>query len=186
MAETYNLGKVCVSPKGAWNAQGSYTILDAVTHRGGSYLATAASGGVEPGVTSNWANYWMVLTKGITGVSARSNSGVTTMSVNFTDGSSYTFSFNTTTLAPGSTYTQMSAVLSASGWNSSTMKQSVTVSGLTSSRAVFAGPDTTSASNKTAYDNAGVYPSGQATNRLTFTCRTVPTSNLTVNIFMPV
>lgn len=44
-----NLGKVSVTPKGAYDAGTQYEALDAVSHAGGSWLACKASLGVEPG-----------------------------------------------------------------------------------------------------------------------------------------
>lgn len=74
---------------------------------------------------------------------------------------------------------QTSASLSTSGWSS--YKQTVTVSGVTSSSAVIVSP--APASFET-YGDMGIYCSAQGTNSLTFTCETVPSAALTVNILV--
>ena len=60
-----NLGKVSVTPRGAYDAGTQYEALDAVSHAGGSWLACKASQGVEPGTDPE---SWMHLAeKGETG-----------------------------------------------------------------------------------------------------------------------
>lgn len=64
MPETI-LGKVSVTPKGAYAAGTQYERLDAVSHGGGSWMACKASRGVEPGTDPE---SWMQLAeKGKTG-----------------------------------------------------------------------------------------------------------------------
>lgn len=64
MPETI-LGKVSVTPKGAYDAGTQYERLDAVSHAGGSWLACKAAQGVEPGTDPE---SWMQLAeKGKTG-----------------------------------------------------------------------------------------------------------------------
>ena len=69
------------------------------------------------------------------------------------------------------------ATLSSGSWSNST--QSVTVTGMTSSTIVIVSPAPASV---VAYRNSGIYCSAQATNSLTFTCTTTPTSNITVQV----
>ena len=71
------------------------------------------------------------------------------------------------------------ATLSTGSWSNKT--QAVTVTGVTATNTVFVTPAPASLS---AYGNAGVYCSAQAANSLTFTCETVPSANLTVNIII--
>src|SRR5699024_6896011 len=64
MPETI-LGKVSVTPRGAYDAGTQYEALDAVSHGGGSWMACKASRGVEPGTDPE---SWMQLAeKGDTG-----------------------------------------------------------------------------------------------------------------------
>lgn len=49
---------------GAYNSGTGYSIGDAVSSGGSSYVAIAPSTGVEPGVTPGWESVWMVLSEG--------------------------------------------------------------------------------------------------------------------------
>lgn len=49
---------------GVWNSSTTYTVGQAVSHNGTSYVAITGSTNVEPGVTSGWQTYWMVLAGG--------------------------------------------------------------------------------------------------------------------------
>ena len=52
-----NLGKISICPMGEWNEATKYSILDAVSFRGSSYLAKQKSTGILPINT----DYWMLL-----------------------------------------------------------------------------------------------------------------------------
>lgn len=69
--------------------------------------------------------------------------------------------------------------LTTAGWSATNKTQSVTTNGVTTSNVVIVSPAATS---QDAYGAAGVKCTAQATNRLTFTCDTVPTEALSVNI----
>lgn len=65
MSVTQNLGKVAVTPKGAWSATTAYDILDVVTSGGSSYMAKTS---VPAGTALSDTAYWMVIaSKGDTG-----------------------------------------------------------------------------------------------------------------------
>lgn len=70
--------------------------------------------------------------------------------------------------------------LTAAGWSSNA--QTVTVSGVSASETAQLITPTPAISSQTAYYEAGIMCTGQAANSLTFTCQTVPTSNLTVYV----
>lgn len=70
--------------------------------------------------------------------------------------------------------------LTTSGWSSNT--QTVTVSGVSASETAQLITPTPAIASQSAYYEAGIMCTGQAANRLTFTCQTVPTSNLTVYV----
>lgn len=70
--------------------------------------------------------------------------------------------------------------LSSSGWSSNT--QTVTVSGVVASETAQLITPTPAVASQSAYYEAGIMCTGQAANSLTFTCQTVPTSNLTVYV----
>ena len=58
---TKNLGIVSPVPADEWNASTTYQKLNIVSHNNGSYIAKQGSTGIEPGVTTNWQTYWMLL-----------------------------------------------------------------------------------------------------------------------------
>lgn len=67
--------------------------------------------------------------------------------------------------------------LTAAGWSSNT--QTVTVTGMTATGVVMVSPDPT---DQSAYTSAGIICTSQATNSLTFTATTTPTSDIVVNV----
>ena len=69
--------------------------------------------------------------------------------------------------------------LTTADWSSTNKTQTKTASGVTASNVVIISPTATS---QNAYSAAGVKCTAQAANRLTFTCDTVPTEALSVNV----
>ena len=61
-------------------------------------------------------------------------------------------------------------------------QQTVTVSGVSASETAQLITPTPAIASQSAYHEAGIMCTGQAANSLTFTCQTVPTSNLTVYV----
>ena len=76
--------------------------------------------------------------------------------------------------------TSVTVTLTASGWSSNT--QTVTVSGVSATETAQLITPTPAIASQSAYYEAGIMCTGQAANSLTFTCQTVPTSNLTVYV----
>lgn len=76
----------------------------------------------------------------------------------------------------------VSITLSASAWYSTSMTQTVPVSGVSSEEGRQLITPTPSLSSQAAYYEAGILCTGQATDSLTFTCKTVPTEDLTVYV----
>lgn len=87
-----------------------------------------------------------------------------------TDGTNATWENTTTSPATAPT-------LVAANWSSNT--QTITVQGVTATNTIIVSPIPTDAED---YAAAGILCTGQATNALTFTCQTVPASDLQVNI----
>lgn len=58
---TEEIGITAPVPKGAWAAWTTYQQLNIVSHNGAAYIAKSANSNVEPGVTSGWDSYWMLL-----------------------------------------------------------------------------------------------------------------------------
>lgn len=76
----------------------------------------------------------------------------------------------------------ISITLAASGWNSATKTQTVTVTGvLADETGQFITP-TPSLSSQASYYDAGILCTGQASDSLTFTAETIPTENLAVYV----
>lgn len=80
---------------------------------------------------------------------------------------------NTISFSP----TQLTVTLLSNGW--SNKKQTVSATGVTASNLVMYFPAPASYS---AYVDAEIYATAQGTNSLTFTCDTVPSTNITVNV----
>lgn len=52
-------GRILIMPKGDWNAETEYEMLDLVCHNGTAWLAKKTSVGIEPSVDN--AEYWMLM-----------------------------------------------------------------------------------------------------------------------------
>lgn len=76
--------------------------------------------------------------------------------------------------------TSVPVTLTTSGWSSNT--QTVTVPGVVAYETAQLITPTPAIASQSAYYEAGIMCTGQAANSLTFTCQTVPTSNLTVYV----
>lgn len=69
--------------------------------------------------------------------------------------------------------------LTAAGWSSNT--QTVNVTGMTATGVVMVSPDPT---DQSAYTSAGIICTAQAAGTLTFTCTSVPSADIDVNVVM--
>lgn len=69
--------------------------------------------------------------------------------------------------------------LTSAGWSSNT--QTVNVTGMTATGVVFVSPDPT---DQSAYTSAGILCTAQAAGSLEFTCDTVPSGDIDVNVVM--
>lgn len=76
--------------------------------------------------------------------------------------------------------TSVAITLTTSAWSNNT--QTVTVSGVSATETAQLITPTPAIASQSAYYEAGIMCTGQAANSLTFTCQTVPTSNLTVYV----
>lgn len=84
-------------------------------------------------------------------------------------------------LASGATYTAVSTTLVQQNWNSSTLQQTISVSGVTPSNAVIVAP---APNDLQKYSESGIYCSAQASGSLTFKCEEIPASNIAVNVLI--
>ena len=78
--------------------------------------------------------------------------------------------------------TSTTVTLTTSGWSSNT--QTVAVSGVSADETAQLIMPVPALASQSAYYEAGILVTGQAANSLTFTCSTVPSSNLTVYVVM--
>lgn len=69
MAQTNNIGKVSLTPRGAYNASTAYEYLDIVTFNGASYIVLQSVIGVAP---PNATYYQLIASKGDTGANGQS------------------------------------------------------------------------------------------------------------------
>lgn len=82
----------------------------------------------------------------------------------------------------GTKVSSTNKTLSTSDWNSSTRQQSVTVVGISSSSTIWVAPLSDTTSNYDNYTKAGIRAISQSSNRITFICNSIPSSNVSVNI----
>lgn len=75
-----------------------------------------------------------------------------------------------------------SVTLTVAGWNSSTLSQTVTVSGIVADESAQKIEWMAAAASLTAANEACILCTAQGANSLTFTCQTVPTSAITLYI----
>ena len=61
--EQTQIGIVSPTPMNDWNDKTAYYLLNIVRHNGAVYIARSASEGIEPGVTTGWDMYWLMLVK---------------------------------------------------------------------------------------------------------------------------
>ena len=70
------IGTVSITPMGEWNADLSYEKDNYVRHNGATYMSRQPNKGIEPAVSQNWEQYWMLSIKD--GASATVEVGETT------------------------------------------------------------------------------------------------------------
>ena len=76
----------------------------------------------------------------------------------------------------------VSVTLAAASWDSTAKTQTVTVTGVSATETAQMITPTPALASQTAYYDAGILCTGQAADSLTFTCKTVPTADLTVYV----
>ena len=76
----------------------------------------------------------------------------------------------------------VSVTLAAASWDSTAKTQTVTVTGVKASETAQMITPIPAMASQTAYYEAGILCTGQAADSLTFTCKTVPTADLTVYV----
>ena len=92
-------------------------------------------------------------------------------------GNPATYSWSEVKVQTAPTMYSATATLEVADWSSNT--QTISVSGVTTTNVVIVSPDPASNSD---YTSAGIVCSAQGTDSLTFTCDTVPSNAITVNV----
>lgn len=77
---------------------------------------------------------------------------------------------------------RITVTLTAAGWDSTAKTQTVTVTGVSATETDQMITPTPALASQSAYYDAGILCTGQAADSLTFTCKTVPTADLTVYV----
>lgn len=81
----------------------------------------------------------------------------------------------------GSSVVKATGTLLSTGWDAESKTQTAEVTGVLADSAILVGPHPDSL---TAYGDSQIYATAQANNSVTFTCETIPTTNITVNVFI--
>lgn len=80
-----------------------------------------------------------------------------------------------------SSVVKATGTLLSTGWDAESKTQTAEVIGVLADSAILVGPHPDSL---TAYGDSQIYATAQANNSVTFTCETIPTTNITVNVFI--
>ena len=107
---SYNLGKVCLTPRGSYSAAAHYEKLDTVSCAGGSFICLKACTGIDPVSDPQSESYWSCCSAGIAGVSAEYSGGRVYLTVVLTDGRSCSIDFPVTEIPDLSVSTQKLAL----------------------------------------------------------------------------
>ena len=84
-------------------------------------------------------------------------------------------------VSSGSSVVKATGTLLSTGWDAESKTQTAEVTGVLADSAILVGPHPDSL---TAYGDSQIYATAQASNSVTFTCETIPTTNITVNVFI--
>lgn len=192
MAQTYNLGKVMVTPRGEYSSTAVYEPLDIVTYNGSSYLVLVESQGVVPSTTS--ANYQAIASRGVQGDPGQAAT-ITIGTVQMVD---YDQSLSVTNTGtennaifnffiprgaqglPGRPTLTKTVTIQTANWSNDVATVSVT--DMTASAVIIVTPSPSSYQLAT---DAGVYCSAQGAGTLTFTAiNGAPSSSITMNVLI--
>lgn len=112
-------------------------------------------------------------------LAARTNSDANTFKVGNANGNFEMMSADGTIPTARLTKVNTTVTLAAADWSSNT--QTVSVTGMTATGVVMVSPDPT---DQSAYTSAGILCTAQAAGSLSFTCDTVPSGDIDVNVVM--
>lgn len=192
MAQTYNLGKVMVTPKGEYASSVTYEPLDVITYDGSSYLVLVESRGVVPSTSS--PNYQVVASKGQKGDPGQASS-IQIGAITVVDSPSQMTVTNSGTAnaailnfalargeqgLPGRPTLTKTATIQTSNWSNDVATVSVT--DMTANAVIIVTP---SPSSYQIASDCGIYCSAQGAGTLTFTAiNGAPSSTVTMNVLI--
>lgn len=101
MASTYNLGQVAIVNKGTYSSSVTYKQLNTVSHRGGTFMCIQDCSNIQPGVTSNWRNYWVQTAVGVYTASVTATGANVTITYTMSDGTTIPLTYPATAIAAG-------------------------------------------------------------------------------------
>jgi len=186
---------------GEYNSGTQYYKNNVVQYNGEAFICRVDTVGIAPTAHANNTNWGIIAKQGIQGVSGTGltfryayDSGTTyTKDDCVTNDNSIWAALQTSTGQPlieGSYWTlvitfdtkeekhqTVSTELLSTGWSGLT--QTISVTGVTADNTVFVSPNAISLDD---YANAGIICTTQSSNQLTFTCKIVPTTTLTINV----
>ena len=176
MSQTYNLGKVAITPRGAYSSTAQYTPLDILTYNGSSYLVLQNCSGVTP---PNATYYMVVASKGDTGSA----------------GASPTIAAGTVTMTPAGTPasvtnvgTNVNASFNFTLPNGNVFYTGTSITGTETEPTVYADSGVTNAGVGDLYFNTSVgnfykciYGGDASTATWSFIANTVPNGSITTD-----
>lgn len=176
MSQTYNLGKVAITPRGAYSSTAQYTPLDILTYNGSSYLVLQNCSGVTP---PNATYYMVVASKGDTGSA----------------GASPTIAAGTVTMTPAGTPasvtnvgTNVNASFNFTLPNGNVFYTGTSITGTETEPTVYADSGVTNAGVGDLYFNTSVgnfykciYGGDASTATWSFIANTVPDGSITTD-----
>lgn len=203
---SYTLGQAAYVNKGAYSSTSQYAALNTVYYNGGTWVALQSVSGVAPGTDSS---KWLCITQGIRSLTfAPGATGYMTVTLVLTDGTQSTASIPVGAIGDGTITVEMlansfvlpaskggtgrttgaqtpiqvfSGTLTVAGWNSSTKKQDLAITGMTANSQFIAQPN-----NKAGWiaaQDANLYPPTAGTGKLTFECETIPAEAIPVTVY---
>ena len=177
MATNYTLGQVAIVSKGAYSPSGPYVPLNTVTHRAGTFMCIAACSNVEPGVASDWRNYWVPTAIGIYNTNATASGDLITLTFTFSDGTTASHQYTSATPPSVEYKCSLDGDGSAASWSKSQDKEGNPLSEITASSILVVSVDPQS------FDvgrNYGVRMSTYANGSVTFVSDTAIPNGTTV------
>ena len=176
MSQTYNLGKVAITPRGAYSSTAQYTPLDILSYNGSSYLVLQNCMGITP---PNATYYMVVASKGDTGSA----------------GTSTTIAAGTVTMTPAGTSasvtnvgTNVNASFNFTLPNGNVIYTGTGITGTSTTPTVFSGSGVSNAGVGDIYFNTStvafyscVYGGNASTATWTFLTYAVPDGTVTTS-----